>query len=69
MLAAHAACVVHDQQEFTAFVESCLSNPEQAQQLGHRARQLVKKQLGATERTLELVAPLVSAADETHISG
>ena len=69
MLAADAACVVHDQQEFTAFVQGCLSNPEQAHQLGHRARQLVKKQLGATERTLELVAPLVSTANETHISG
>ena len=64
MLAADAACVVHDQQEFTAFVEGCLSNPEQARQLGLRARQLVEQQLGATERTLELVAPLVNEVDE-----
>lgn len=60
MLAADAARVVQDQQEFTAFVEWCLEDPEQARQLGIRAQQLVKQQLGATGRTLQLVAPLVS---------
>ena len=69
MLAADAARVVHDQQEFTAFVEDCLSHPEQARQLGLRARQIVEQQLGATERTLELVSPLVSEVDERHNSG
>jgi 3-deoxy-D-manno-octulosonic-acid transferase len=59
MLAADAARVVQDQQELTAFVEWCLEDPEQARQLGIRAQQLVKQQLGATGRTLQLVAPLV----------
>jgi len=59
MLAADAARVVQDQQELTAFVEWCLEDPEQARQLGIRAQQLVKQQLGATGRTLQLVVPLV----------
>ena len=59
MLAADAARVVQDGQEFSAFVEDCLEDPEKACRLGIRAQQLVKQQLGATERTLQLVSPLV----------
>jgi 3-deoxy-D-manno-octulosonic-acid transferase len=59
MLDADAARVVDDQQQFTAFVESCLLKPDQAKQLGLRAQQLVREQLGATTQTLQLVAPLV----------
>jgi 3-deoxy-D-manno-octulosonic-acid transferase len=59
MLASDAARVVQDQQQLTAFVKGCLEDPEQARQLGIRAQQLVKQQLGATGRTLQLVAPLV----------
>ncbi len=59
MLASDAARVVRDGQEFSTFVEDCLEDPDKAHQLGIRAQQLVKQQLGATERTLQLVSPLV----------
>ncbi len=55
-----AAVVVHDQVEFTAFVRRCLETPQFAQELGQRARALVLEQQGATRRTIDLLAPLVS---------
>jgi 3-deoxy-D-manno-octulosonic-acid transferase len=60
LLAREAAEVVYCGGELTAFVQRCLSEPAYAQQLGDRARALVGEQLGATRRTLELLAPLVT---------
>ena len=59
MLAHDAAVVVHDGQEMTAFVRRCLEAPREAAALGDRARALVAKQLGATERTFDLLAALL----------
>ena len=55
MLAREAAVVVRDGVEFTAFVRRCLERPEFAAELGRRGQELVMSQLGATERTLELL--------------
>jgi len=52
LLQAEAAQVVHSGPELTAFVENCLSDPESARQMGTRAQQLVRKQVGAADRTL-----------------
>lgn len=60
LLAREAAEVVYCGGELTAFVQRCLSEPAYARQLGDRARALVGEQLGATRRTLELLAPLVT---------
>jgi 3-deoxy-D-manno-octulosonic-acid transferase len=62
LLQREAAVVVHDQVEFTAFVRRCLETPEFAHELGQRARALVLEQQGATRRTIDLLAPLVSAS-------
>jgi len=59
MLAHDAAAVVAGADELAAFVGRCLTEPAYAAALGQRARQLVQSQLGATERTLRRLAPLV----------
>lgn len=66
LLARHAATVVHDQQELAAFVLRCLDAPDEARALGQRARQLVLAQQGATRHTIQLLAPLVTAAPAAH---
>ncbi|HBT77264.1 MAG TPA: hypothetical protein DEB39_10165 [Planctomycetaceae bacterium] len=50
-----AAVVVHDQREMEQFVHRCLEEPEYARSLGRNAKTLVERQLGATQRTLELL--------------
>ena len=55
MLDRDAAVVVRDGREFTAFVRRCLEQPDFAVELGRRGQELVMSQLGATERTLELM--------------
>jgi 3-deoxy-D-manno-octulosonic-acid transferase len=61
LLARQGAVVVHDQHELAAFVHRCLTRPDEARELGLRARQLVVEQQGATLRTIRLLAPLVTA--------
>jgi 3-deoxy-D-manno-octulosonic-acid transferase len=64
VLAHEAALVVHDGDELTAFVRLALKDPQWAATLGERARSLVKSQLGATRRTVELLAGLVTSQAE-----
>jgi len=58
MLDRDAAVVVHDAEEFFAFVRRCLEQPDHAADLGRRAQSFVRSQLGATERTLGLLATI-----------
>jgi 3-deoxy-D-manno-octulosonic-acid transferase len=58
LLAADAAVVVHDGAELTAFVEKCLRDSVFATDLGARAQRVVLSQLGATARTVDLLAEL-----------
>ncbi len=58
LLAAEAAVVVRDADEFEAFVRRCLEVPQFAMALGVRAQELVQSQLGATRRTVELLDAL-----------
>jgi 3-deoxy-D-manno-octulosonic-acid transferase len=58
MLADRAAVVVGGADELADFVRRCLEQPAFAAELGDRARRLVARQLGATARTFELLAPL-----------
>ncbi|MDG2384918.1 MAG: 3-deoxy-D-manno-octulosonic acid transferase [Pirellulaceae bacterium] len=59
LLSAEAATVVHDQAELTEFVRGCLRDPREAKQMGQRAQELVRANLGATERTFELLDDLL----------
>ena len=56
-----AAVIVHDTAQITDFVRRCLEDPAYAASLGQRARGLVAEQLGATERTLDLLDELAAA--------
>ena len=59
MLQCQAAAVVPDASALADFVRRCLEEPEYAASLGRQAQRLVASQLGATQRTLELLEPLV----------
>ena len=61
MLQRQAAVVVRNRRELAAFVRRCLEEPDFAGRLGTRARQLVMEQLGAADRTSELLASLLDA--------
>jgi len=65
MLQAQAAVMVPNPQALADFVRRCLEEPQYAADLGQRAKRLVASQLGATQRTLELLAPLVERQDCT----
>lgn len=64
MLARDAAVVVADGDELAQFVGRCLQRPDYAAGLGDRARGLVIEQIGATQRTVELLAALVEETGE-----
>ncbi len=61
MLDHRAAIVVRNSEELTGFVRRCLAEPEFAAALGERARALVASQLGATDRTVDRLLPLVES--------
>ena len=46
--------------ELTEALTEILSNPDLREKLARRAKQLVTDNQGATERTLQLIAPLLS---------
>ena len=60
LLDQRAAVVVENGSELTDFVRRCLEDTSLRDALGDRARQLVARQLGATDRTLELLVALGS---------
>jgi len=68
LLAAEGAEVVKDCDELERFVRQALDDPAWARQLGHRARELVLTQQGATERTVKLLQPLVETKSSNNDS-
>ena len=58
LLTADGARVVADEGALEAFVAGCLALPNEAAALGERARGFVTTQLGATERTVDLLEDL-----------
>ncbi len=65
LLSQQAARVVHDREELTEFLRQCLRNPLEANRMGQRAQQLVRENLGATERTFQLLDSLLSATESS----
>ena len=63
MLQDEAAVVVHDQRDMEQFVRRCLEEPDFAARLGSNARHLAQRQVGATQKTLELLQGLVARTD------
>jgi 3-deoxy-D-manno-octulosonic-acid transferase len=60
LLSEQAAVVVHNGEELTAFVRRALDDRMFAVQLGQRAKAIVASQLGATDRTLAHLLPLLA---------
>jgi 3-deoxy-D-manno-octulosonic-acid transferase len=69
MSAHDAAVVVKDGEALEAFVRRCLADPQYATTLGEHARALVQDQLGATQRTLRLLAELLDRAAGKDAAG
>ncbi|MBL8826088.1 MAG: glycosyltransferase, partial [Planctomycetaceae bacterium] len=65
LLDAHGAEVVRDPVELTAFVQRMLDDPAERERLGKNARELVAQQLGATERTWQLLQAYLPQSDES----
>jgi 3-deoxy-D-manno-octulosonic-acid transferase len=61
MLEQRAAVVVDSTQSLESFVSRCLDSPEFGAELGKRAQSLVQQQLGAAERTIRMLKPLIEA--------
>ncbi len=59
MLRQNAARIVHDQREIEQFVRLCLTNQVERESLGRNARELVRQQIGATDRTLAMLEELL----------
>jgi 3-deoxy-D-manno-octulosonic-acid transferase len=55
MLAKNAAVQLADAADLERFVRRCLKEPQYAAELGRRAKSLVQSQLGATDRTFQLL--------------
>ncbi|MDY0168112.1 MAG: 3-deoxy-D-manno-octulosonic acid transferase [Thermoguttaceae bacterium] len=68
LLARDAAVVVANRTELTAFVRRCLEEPAWAAEVGRRAQEHVRQQLGATERTVELLEPRERAKGQEPIT-
>ena len=63
LLRDNAAQVVHDQHEMERFVRRCLAESAFTEQLGNNAQNLVQRQVGATQKTLELLQSLFETAE------
>ena len=59
LLDADAATVVQDIHQLTQFVGRCLEDTEYGGQLGRRSREVVRRNLGATRRTFELIQAIL----------
>jgi 3-deoxy-D-manno-octulosonic-acid transferase len=67
LLAVEGAVVVKDGAELTSFVHRVLTDKPFANELGRRAQALVESQLGATERTVLLLAGLLDEQQESRL--
>jgi 3-deoxy-D-manno-octulosonic-acid transferase len=62
LLSAGAAIVVRNGHELTGFVRRCLEEPGFAAELGGRAQRVVRQQQGATQRSVQLILPLIGSS-------
>ncbi|MFI4875705.1 MAG: 3-deoxy-D-manno-octulosonic acid transferase [Blastopirellula sp. JB062] len=66
LLAAEAAQVVENEAALTRFVARCLDDPAWRDQLGEQAQSVVASQLGAVQRTLQAIRPLLPVTAAAH---
>jgi 3-deoxy-D-manno-octulosonic-acid transferase len=65
-LSDEAAVVVTGEQELESFVRRCLADSDFAESLGRRAKELVLRQQGATDRTIELLERLLAVSNQRN---
>ncbi|MEX2026740.1 MAG: glycosyltransferase, partial [Pirellulaceae bacterium] len=58
LLSQEAAIVVKSAADLESFVRRCLADPTYVREIGTRAQHLVQRQIGASDRTVELLAGL-----------
>ncbi|MBM4004865.1 MAG: 3-deoxy-D-manno-octulosonic acid transferase [Planctomycetes bacterium] len=68
LLNRHAATVVRDGTDLIGWLKRCLAEPTFASAQGTAARELVAEQRGATRRTVQLLAELLSATSHASAS-
>ncbi|HZL91565.1 MAG TPA: glycosyltransferase, partial [Pirellulaceae bacterium] len=68
LLAQQAAVVVKDAAELETFVRRCLADPQYAKALGQRAREVVLRQIGAADATVQLLAHLATPGQARSIA-
>jgi 3-deoxy-D-manno-octulosonic-acid transferase len=66
LLRADGAEVVHDKNELERFIRNCLESNQFTNNLGTNAQNLVKEQLGATKRTLDILKNLLEKDDSNE---
>ena len=69
LLEEDAAVVVRDREDLKAAVERLFSDSAERNRLGERACELVLRQQGATERTLDLLDRILSGSVESATGG
>jgi len=60
----NAAEVIHDQREMEQFVRHCLEDSDYVKQLGNNAQCLVQRQVGATQKTMELLRAVLEESQQ-----
>ncbi|MHC4625484.1 MAG: 3-deoxy-D-manno-octulosonic acid transferase [Planctomycetota bacterium] len=61
LLADNGALLVHDEQELFETVSRCLLEPDFAREIAKNGREVIKKNQGATDRSIEQIAKLLDA--------
>lgn len=60
LLADDGAILAGDERELLQTIQKCLAEPDYAQAIAHRGREVIRKNQGATERSLEQIEKLLS---------
>lgn len=66
LLANRAAQVIHSREELSDFVQRMAENPEERIQLGQQAAQVVAKQRGAAEKSVQMLSALLRGKSQAR---
>jgi 3-deoxy-D-manno-octulosonic-acid transferase len=55
------AILVQDQEELLAAMQKCLDEPEYAEQIAHNGREVIRKNQGATQKTIEQISKILNS--------
>ncbi|MBN2181242.1 MAG: 3-deoxy-D-manno-octulosonic acid transferase [Sedimentisphaerales bacterium] len=58
----NGAIMVHDQKELLAAMQKCLNEPEYAERIANNGREVISKNQGATQKTIEQITKILNTA-------